>query len=274
MKRRHLLAIILLFCAGCLPAFAQQRLGQPPAAIGGKPLRILFIGNSYTYVNSLPEMVKGMAMDRHHPVEVKMVAFGSYTLEDHWNDGEKTGKARAELANGTWDYVVLQDQSEMPAMDPEYCLKAGAKWAAAIKKKGAVPVFYLTPAHYEKPKEMIEFQNKLNSTYAQEARDGGGLLAPAGPAFLLSYRRDPGLRLHSQDNSHFNLYGTYLAACVIYSTITGESANGLITLRNSNAKTITWLQKTADAAIKEGKTLAAEKKSPPATDKPPANQAK
>jgi hypothetical protein len=263
MTRRHLFTFILFFFTCCLPGLAQQRLGQPAAGTG-KPLRILFIGNSYVFVNNLPEMVKGMAMDRRHPVEVKSVSFGAYTLGAHWQDGEKPGKARGELANGNWDYVVLQDQSEMPAIVPEQTLKPAALFAEAIKKKGAIPIFYITPAHYTKPKAMAEFQDKLTSTYAQAAKDGGGRLAPVGPAFMLSYRQQPGLRLHSQDNSHFNIYGTYLAACVIYSTITGEPANGLIALRGSDPKTTVWVQKIANEAVKAAPALMDGKKTPAA----------
>ena len=71
------------------------------ASAGAAPLRILFIGNSYTYFNNLPEVVEQLAAARHRPVETKMVAPGGWRPADHWEKGD----ARAALAGGQWDVV-------------------------------------------------------------------------------------------------------------------------------------------------------------------------
>jgi hypothetical protein len=76
---------------------------------------VLFVGNSYTYVNSLPQLFKALseyAMPGHR-VEVKFVGGGGATLEKHWD----VGQAQAEIRSGVWDYVVLQGQSMLGSSD-------------------------------------------------------------------------------------------------------------------------------------------------------------
>jgi len=71
--------------------------------------RVLFIGNSYTYFNNLPEVFARLAEAGHHGrVETRMVAPGGWRLKDHW----EKGSARQLLDAEKW-IVVLQDQSSL-----------------------------------------------------------------------------------------------------------------------------------------------------------------
>ena len=75
-------------------------------------VRILFVGNSYTYVNELPDVLRAMASSADPPVtiETEKCTGGGTTLERHWAD-EKLHK---RIAAGRWDVVVLQEQSTRP----------------------------------------------------------------------------------------------------------------------------------------------------------------
>src|SRR5262245_23227206 len=74
------------------------------AAPGGDPTaRVLFVGNSYTYFNDLPEMLAALAAAGGHALETRMVAPGGWRLRDHFEGGEALGVLRAEH----WDFVVL-----------------------------------------------------------------------------------------------------------------------------------------------------------------------
>lgn len=46
-------------------------------------LRVLFIGNSYTYYNDLPSMVEAMAWASNVPLVTGIVAGGGFSLEKH-----------------------------------------------------------------------------------------------------------------------------------------------------------------------------------------------
>ena len=66
--------------------------------------RVLFIGNSLTAANDLPEIVRSLAQSAGHRFEYRMVAFPDHSLEDHWNRPE----ARRAISEGQWTTVVLQ----------------------------------------------------------------------------------------------------------------------------------------------------------------------
>jgi hypothetical protein len=88
------------------PAFGQE---TPPA-----PLKVLFVGNSYTSVNDLPSMAAGLAEAAGgRKIDVDRHLVGGCTLEKHVKDQKAIDKIRAEK----WDVVVLQEQSLRPVID-------------------------------------------------------------------------------------------------------------------------------------------------------------
>jgi hypothetical protein len=71
-------------------------------------LRVLFIGNSHTYYNDLPQLFYNLSLSGNHPVIKDMSAIGGYTLEQHSTNPTTLSK----IAHGGWNYVVLQEQSQ------------------------------------------------------------------------------------------------------------------------------------------------------------------
>ncbi len=74
-------------------------------------IRILFIGNSYTYYNSTPEVLKELIHEKFpkKAVTTQLISGGGMTLADHWRN-EGTVET---IRTGNWDYVVLQEQSKL-----------------------------------------------------------------------------------------------------------------------------------------------------------------
>lgn len=105
---------------GCVAAGALSLVAAATAlpAASNRPVRVLFIGNSYTFFNDLPHMFGNLSLHLRQPVEVdtEMVAPGGSSLFQHGNlslpMGQATAAALAEP--GGWDFVMLQDQSETP----------------------------------------------------------------------------------------------------------------------------------------------------------------
>jgi hypothetical protein len=95
---------------GALVAAAVLAVGAEAAPV--QSLRVLFVGNSLTATNDLPAHVAALAQVTGRKLEYGAVTFGGYNLEDHWNNGE----ARKALANGNWDFVVMQ---QGPSAFPE-----------------------------------------------------------------------------------------------------------------------------------------------------------
>ncbi len=194
-------------------------------------LRVLFIGNSYTYFNNLPQLLSGLAASAKpsQAIETEMVTVGGATLKSLW----ASGKAQAALAGGKWDYVVLQEQSTLgptkmvdgvvQISDPKDFHSAVRIIDPEIKKAGAKPLLYMTWARKDSPDK----QQLLTDAYQSIGKELGDAVAPVGLAWQAALKARPTLELHVADKSHPNPTGSYLAACVFYATIFGKSPEGL-----------------------------------------------
>lgn len=218
--RRSVLGSVLWIAVACFPASARQ-----------PELRVLFIGNSYTYFNNLPHLVTALAESAHEEraLDAKMIVAPGFTLKRHWDDGA----AVAALQASSWDYVVLQEQSMfglpalivdgMPQLNPRLFHEYARRFDAAIRQCGAKTVFFLTWARRDLP----ETQDDLNQAYSRIAKELGARVAPVGMAWREALRERLGLVLHQSDQSHPAPAGSYLAACVLYATLYGRSPEGL-----------------------------------------------
>lgn len=202
-------------------AFFLLTVGAPAETV-----RVLFIGNSYTFYNDLPAMLAALGEKRGVRFENTVNATGSASLASHWQGG--SGK---ELETGRYDYVVLQDQSIIPSIHPEMTIRFGGEFCRAAQANHCRPVFLLTWGRLATSKNKMVFdsamQRQLTTAYSRAAVEGHALVAPAGEAWRLAYASIPGCRLHLDDGSHPNAYGTYLSACVLFRTLAGRTALGL-----------------------------------------------
>lgn len=173
------------------------------------PLKVLFIGNSYTFYHRLPDIVAAMAARPESPrkFEVRMVAQGGASLAQHWEGG-----GRRALRSEPWDAVVLQDQSSLPMSNPAQIRRYAERLAGAARDSGARTVLFVTWAGRDRPAT----QSVIDDAYAKAARAADATLAPVGTAWARVRERWPGVELYDQDGSHPSAAGTYLAACVLY----------------------------------------------------------
>lgn len=201
----------LVLAAGTLQAAAE-------------PLRVLFLGNSYTYYNHLAGLVEGFARAAGgRPVEARSVTLGGATLETLYRD---TG-ALSVLRHGKWDVVVLQEQSTLgvhlhngdAVINLPTAFHTWARvWDGEIRARGARTVFLQTWAR----RGRREQQPHLNWSYAAIAKELDAGLIPAGMAFQLV----DGIELHQPDGSHPSAAGSYLAACVAVQVLAGGGCAG------------------------------------------------
>ena len=224
MRRRGFLLLCLLALSG---------LARRASATGSAPadtIRILFIGNSYTYFNNLPAMLAALAVaGKQRPVKAEMLTVGGATLRSLWDEGT----ALRRIREGHWTFVVLQEQSTLGAMtmvdgvpqvgDPTAFHVSVGRFDAEIKKAGARTLLYLTWARRHHP----EAQPLLTDAYRTIGAKLGATAVPVGIAWERALQADSALVLHIADDSHPNPAGTYLAASVFYATIFKESPEGL-----------------------------------------------
>jgi len=217
MKYRRL-ASLLLLVPGAL--WAQRRATNAP-------MRVLFVGNSYTYVNDLPMVIADLAAAAHEPraFSPEVVLVGGATLEGHIAGHD----ALPAIARGGWDVIVLQEQSTRPITDPSKMLRDVKTLADAAKKVNAKLVLYETWAREQAPAT----QDSLTHVYRKAAADVGATIAPVGEVWSAFRAQEgsvpPGAhsKLFRDDGSHPSPVGTYVAATVLYQTLYGKSPVGL-----------------------------------------------
>ena len=221
---------VSLLSVSSLPA--QTARTVPGARNSQPPIRILFIGNSFVYMNKLPLALSRLAASGVDPVRIETgeVSVGGSTLQQHWGRGD----AVEAIRKGTWDWVVLQEQSLLGAGivgadgftfpgPPDQFYESARLFSGEIRKTKARTLFYLTWASEFTP----EGQARLTEAYRSIARELSATVAPAGIAFQNARIGNPAVSLYRSDHSHPSPAGTYLIACVFYSVLTGRNPAGL-----------------------------------------------
>jgi hypothetical protein len=191
----------------------------PLLIIAQQKKEVLFIGNSYTYVNDLPNLVKQIAL-----------SFGDTLIHDsstpggaNFNGHSSSAQTLTKINQQQWDYVVLQAQSQEPAFSP-------------FQVSCTEPIFFMTWGRKYGDQQNCQnyppictyqgMQQRLRESYLEMAFTDSATCAPVGMAWKKSIDIDSTLNLYTADNSHPSIYGSYLAACTFYATIFKKSAVG------------------------------------------------
>ncbi len=237
------------------------------AAEKKEPQRILFIGNSYTGVNQLPNIFKEIVTSAGHAAPVIQASHpGGRTLEQHLGIVASTQK----IQEGKWDVVVLQGQSQEASLAEvnegirNSFLTSGKSLCEMIRKTSpdARIVWYQTWARHAEywknpkadtaigtsPAEMMTRNQKWYVRLSQE--NAGSTVARVGEAWAGYYRTHPGKDLHVADNSHPTFAGSYLAGLVLYQTVYQAPAAKIAYRGNLSETAAVELQNAAAALTK------------------------
>ena len=175
-----------------------------------KKLRILFIGNSHTYFNDMPEMVAEQFRKEQYDCEVTMIAHGGWFLEQHVNEPD----VRFNILYGHYDYVVLQEHAH-PFGPEEKFYGAVRQLNQWILEAGSKAVIYMTWA-----KKDEEFnQERMTLAHEQIADELGMLLAPFGKYWWEYMRSYPDIEMYYKDGQHASPDGSRFAAKYIWNAI-------------------------------------------------------
>lgn len=202
-----------------------------PGDAGSARLRVLFIGNSYTYYNELPTMLASLgggegATPSRPRITVESATEGGASLQRHW---EQMRQERIRM--GAWDAVVLQGQSVEPIAAFQGFDSYARRFAEVARGEGARVVFFATWARrrgdavYGQSWSGGSFEamtQRLDNAYRLVAMNTGGELGPVGARWGAAVARHPGVGLYDPDGSHPSAAGSYLAACVLYRALTGR----------------------------------------------------
>ena len=196
-----------------------------------KKLRVLFIGNSYTYTNNLPDIISKLATSQGDTLIFDSNLPGGFTLSGHFTNSV----TRQKIAQGGWDFVVFQAQSQEPAFPENQVATNTLPFARKLDSLvNAVnscteTQFFMTwgrkngdasnCANFPPICTYQGMQDLLSQRYLQMAKEANGSVSPVGEAWRKSIALKPNLDLYSPDLSHPALTGSYLSALVFYKTL-------------------------------------------------------
>lgn len=224
---------------------------------------ILFIGNSYVGTNNLPSIFSQLSQSAGRTIFTDVNSPGGYTFNQHSTNATTLSK----IAQGKWDFVILQEQSQIPSFSPAQVQAQCYPYAAILDSliheadSCTKTVFFMTwgrkfgdasnCATYPPICTFEGMQARLRASYVEMSGDNQAIVAPVGQAFKYSREADSTLNLYSADNSHPSMAGTYLAACVFFETMFQSSSVGLSYYAGLSAATATFLQNIAHQTVND-----------------------
>ncbi len=215
------LAATLVACGGGSGAPVSNSAPEPPTgaasvpSVPGAALRVLMLGNSHTVFGGLPSHLEAMlrATWPGRDIEVE-VAPGYLFLDERLSDRETL----ALLQNHRWQAVVLQAQKYSTSGLFSYSTAEAEQLVKMVRSAGATPVMFP-----EWPRSGIPETARIWALYGGIATRAVACLAGVPQAWDLAQARDPALALHSRDGNHANENGAFLAALMLFSSLTDLS---------------------------------------------------
>jgi len=182
-----------------------------------KELKVLFVGNSYTYGYNLAHIVSIISQETSTRLITRKSVIGGASLKEHWNGGREL-ETRKMIAEGDFDVVVLQDFSMSAMNAPDTAMKYIRLFSDYIRSYGAEPYLFNTWAREKVP----QFQAEIDDMYEKAAKAFGATRVPVGQAWELAMDLRPSVDLFTSDGSHPNELGCMLTASVFVRVICGE----------------------------------------------------
>ncbi len=219
--------------------------------------KVLFIGNSYTYVNDLPGMFDSISTYLGKNVTVGSKVNGGYTFQNQYNDPQTF----AAIHQNDWNLVVLQAQSQEPSFPvsqvdantlPFSNLLADSVYASSAC---ANVMYYMTwgrengDPQWDSINTFAKMNERLYNAYMRFADSKEAMVSPVAVAWKYVRDNNPGIQLYAGDGSHPSLEGTYLTACTFYASVFQQSPVGVAFLGGIDPATAAILQNAAAVSV-------------------------
>ena len=226
---------------------------------GERPgLRVLFVGNSLTAAYGMPGMVERLAAGAPGGRAIFTVLYwrGGSTLADAARDS----RLAELLAHERLDYVVLQEQGQIPArpdLRDELMLPAAATLDGMAEHAGARTVLFMTWARRHGDPDAFPgdtyaaMQVRLDEGYIAVSSMLDASLSPVGRAWAIAMQWQPGLRLLAPDGYHPTQAGSYLTACVFYALLTRRDPAASGYTGGLDRGPARWLQRIARESVRQ-----------------------
>ena len=179
---------------------------------------ILFLGNSFTYFNDLPQLIQLIIDPQKKEYDLVSVTKGGATLLEFATPSERRERFIFKLERKKWDGLVLQDNGINPAVNLKETIEATR---ILTKDANCQTYFYQTWAYQEGSAKLAstnmkyeEFYQLLKDGYHAAAKECNGIVVPAGDGFRYLHHHYPDINLYRDDCYHPNILGSSLTALI------------------------------------------------------------
>lgn len=246
-----------VFALCILPVLTQKAGAAPGSELVTK---VLFVGNSLTLRNDLPDMLKKIAAAKGISVETSTSARGGARLAHHSGDADLLER----LDETAWDFVVLQEHTQLPALEDTDVATDSLPFAAELATRArkvsseTQVVFFMGMAHREGDQlhkktlpavgSYMGMQARTNATYRKMANSNNAMLAPVGEVWARMRKDHPDIELYVDDR-HPSVAGTYLAACVFFTTLFSQKCDAAYIPGSLEGAVGATIQKVSDTVL-------------------------
>lgn len=174
---------------------------------------VLFVGNSHTSMNNVPEMVVKLAGSGKKPLKLSARSISVANLED----GAKSPQVMEQIREGGYDFLILQGAMVSSSHKYRYSQDGGIAMAKAGKKAKAKVYLYA-----EWPRRGWDETDYILQVYGEIQKPSGAQIIPVGKTWEAVRKEFPDAELWHTDGNHALQAGSYIAAWSIYRKITGR----------------------------------------------------
>lgn len=212
--------------------------------------RVLFIGNSYTFAYSMPNIIQELIEQSGDSAEVEYSAVGGFYLKNHSQNEETINK----IKEGNWDIIVIQEQSQLPALSDEVVSKESYPYLltldSLIEQYNFCAKKYLfmtwgrkigdtdNCAKYPKLCTYQGMDRELRFRYLEYANILNANVVPAGLVWNYIRANYPELELYEPDGSHPSRIGAIANSYTFYSFLFDKNPNDIIDNDDIDTNTI------------------------------------
>ena len=193
-------ALIVIYSS----SYSQQKFSNNAS---NTEFNILFIGNSLTYTNNLPELVNKSAKLKGIEIDTKMIAFPNYAIVDHWNDGQ----VQKLIASKKYDFVIIQQGPSSQNDGRKMLFEYGKEYSRLCKLNDTKLCYFMV---WPSLNNYHTFDRVINN-HKDAASINNSILLPVGEVWKDYIDSTNSFEYYSSDGFHPSLKGSQIAAKVI-----------------------------------------------------------
>lgn len=202
---------------------------------GQESKNVYFIGNSYTATGNIPNLIKQIANSSGDELIYTAHTPGGATLQQHASNPTVANT----IQKGNWNYVVLQEQSQLPSFPDEQfntmVLPFAEQINSLIKEHNpcAETTFHMTWGRKNGDSQNCPgwppvcayegMDDLINQRYRLMAELNQGIISPVGAVWRYIRTNHPTIELYSSDGSHPSTVGSMAAAYTFYTVFYKKS---------------------------------------------------